>query len=89
MIKYRHRSEIIWQLPGQEAGMAENLLTGEFITFIPRGGLPVSIVRYGGIYVRVTRYGGKQVTYVPYGGTPITIDREAELPEDVKEQIGY
>jgi hypothetical protein len=69
--------------------MAENLLTGEFVTFIPQGGLPVSIVRYGGIYVRVTRYGGKQVTHVPYGGTPITIDREAELPEDVKEQIGY
>ena len=69
--------------------MAENLLTGEFVTFIPHGGLPVSIVHYGGVYVRVTRYGGKQVTYVPYGGTPITIDREAELPEEVKEQIGY
>jgi hypothetical protein len=77
------------QLPGQEAGMVEKLLTGEFVTFVPYGGLPVSIVRYGGIYVRVTRYGGKQVTYVPHGGTPITIDREAELPEDVKEQVGY
>lgn len=69
--------------------MAEDLLTGDFVTFVPHGGLAVSIVRYGGVYVRVTRYGGKQVTYVPYGGTPITIDREAELPEDVKELIGY
>jgi hypothetical protein len=29
------------------------------------------------------------VTYVHHGGTPITIDREAELPEDVKKLIGY
>jgi hypothetical protein len=69
--------------------MAEKLLTGDFVTFSPYGGLPVSIVRYGGTYVRVLRYGGKQVTYVPNGGTPITIDREAELPEEVKQQIGY
>jgi hypothetical protein len=89
MIKYRDRPRVNYLSPGQEVGMAENLLTGEFVTFIPHGGMPVSIVRYGGVYVRVTRYGGKQVTYVPYGGTPITIDREAELPEDVKEQISY
>jgi hypothetical protein len=69
--------------------MTEKLLTGDFVTFVHFGGLPVSIVRYGGTYVRILRYGGKQVTYVPNGGTPITIDREAELPEDVKEQIGY
>jgi hypothetical protein len=73
----------------REAGMAEKLLTGDLVTFVPYGGLPVSIVRYGGTYVRIIRYGGKQVTYFPNGGTPITIDREAELPEDVKGQIGY
>jgi hypothetical protein len=89
MIKYRHRSGNIWQIADQEAGMVENLFTGEFVTFIPIGGLPVSIVRYGGVYVRVSRYGGKPVTFVPHGGKPISIDREAELPEDIKEQIGY
>ena len=64
--------------------MAENLLTGEFVTFIPHGGLPVSIVHYGGVYVRVTRYGGKQVTYVPYGGTPITIVATADERDEAE-----
>jgi hypothetical protein len=62
---------------------------GEYVSFVRQGGIPVRIVRYDGIYVRVIRYGGKPVTFVPYGGTPVIIDRDANLPEDVQEQIGY
>jgi hypothetical protein len=39
--------------------------------------------------VRITSYGGTQVTYVKYGGVPITVDTERELPEEVKEEMGY
>jgi hypothetical protein len=39
--------------------------------------------------VRVIRYEGKPVTFVKYGGTQIYIDREAELPEEIKEELGY
>ena len=69
--------------------MADEFTPGEFVTFVRQGGIPVSIVRYGGTYVRVARYGGKQVTFVSYGGTPISVDKEAELPEDIKETLGF
>ncbi len=69
--------------------MPDNISSGEYITFVRYGGIPVTIVRHGGTFVRVTSFGGKQVTYVRNGGTPIYVDREAELPEDVKEDLGY
>jgi hypothetical protein len=72
-----------------EAKMADQILSGEYVTFVGQGGAPVTIVRYGGTYVRVTSYGGKAVTYVRYGGTPIFIDREVDLPEEVKEELRY
>ena len=69
--------------------MVEEILSGEYITFVQDGGTPVTIVHNGGVFVRVTSFGGKQVTCVQSGGTPISVDIEAELPDDVKEEIGY
>lgn len=69
--------------------MADSILSGEYITFVRQGGIPVTIVRGKGIFVRVASYGGKPVTFVRSGGVEISIDREAELPEFVKEEIGY
>jgi hypothetical protein len=69
--------------------MADDVLSGEYVTFVTQGGSPVTIVRLGGVYVRVTSYGGKPVTFVKYGGTPISVDSESLLPEDVKEDMGY
>ena len=69
--------------------MADSITTGDNVTFVPYGGIQVTIVRDGGTFVRVLSYGGKQVTYVRSGGAPISIDREAELPEFVKEELGY
>jgi len=37
----------------------------------------------------VSNYEGKPVTFVKYGGTPISVDNEAMLPEDVREELGY
>ncbi len=68
--------------------MPEQLYSGDWISFVRQGGIPVTVVRYGGTYVRVTRFGGKEVTFVRNGGTLITVEDEALLPEDVKEQIG-
>jgi len=65
--------------------MADQIYSGDFVTFVRQGGIPVTIVRSGGTYVRVTNYGGKPETYVKYGGTPIFVDREAELSEEIKE----
>ena len=62
--------------------MADSVLSGEYVTFVRQGGIPVTIVR-------VISYGGKPVTFVRSGGVEISIDREAELPEFVKEEIGY
>jgi len=67
--------------------MADQVNTGEYVTFIAYGGIPVTIVRYGGTFVRPVSYGGKRVTNVRYGGQQISIDREAELPEFVKEEL--
>jgi hypothetical protein len=72
-----------------EVHMAEEIRSGEYITFVRDGGVPVTIVHYGGVFVRVTSFGGKLVTCVKSGGTQISVDIEAELPEDVKEEIGY
>jgi hypothetical protein len=72
-----------------EARMADEIRSGEYVTFVPQGGVPVTIVRYGGIYVRVISYGGTPVTYVKYGGQPIGLDSEMNLPDDVKEELGY
>jgi hypothetical protein len=72
-----------------EVHMAKEIRSGEYITFVREGGTPVTIVHYGGIFVRVTSYGGKMVTCVRSGGTPISVDIEAELPEYVKDEIGY
>jgi hypothetical protein len=69
--------------------MTETIMSGEYVSFVREGGIPVTIVKYGGTYVRVTWSGGKQVRYVPYGGTPITVDREANLPEDIQRELGY
>jgi hypothetical protein len=67
----------------------DQIASGEYVTFVAVGGIPVTVVRYGGTYVRITSYGGIQVTYVKYGGNPITVDTERELPEEVKEEMGY
>jgi hypothetical protein len=72
-----------------EVHMADEIQSGEYITFVQDGGTPVTIVHFGGVFVRVISYGGKLVTCVQSGGTPISVDIEAELPEDVKEEIGY
>jgi hypothetical protein len=69
--------------------MADQVFSGDTITFVRQGGVPVTVVRRGGIFVRVASSGGKPVRYVPHGGALITVERESELPEDVKEQIGY
>ncbi len=69
--------------------MADEIRSGEYITFVRYGGTPVSIVRQGGTFVRVTQYGGKPVTFVRSGGTPVFVERVAELPEEVKEELGY
>ena len=69
--------------------MAGNFKPGEFITFVPQGGIPVRLVRYGGTYVRVLRTGGKAVTFSKYEGEPINVDRETDLPEELKEMLGY
>jgi hypothetical protein len=77
-------------MPALSGGMmAEQVLSGEYVTFVRSGGIPVTIVRYGGTFVRVVFYGGKQVTYVRSGGQEISIPMEAELPEFVKEELGY
>jgi len=39
--------------------------------------------------VRVIYQGGKPVTFVKYGGQPVTVDREAKLPQEIQEEIGY
>jgi hypothetical protein len=72
-----------------EVTMPDQIRSGEYITFVHQGGIPVTIVKYGGIYVRVTSYGGKAVTFVRSGGTLISIGMEAELPEEIKEELGY
>lgn len=69
--------------------MPDAILLNEFVTFVHRGGIPVTIVRSGGIYVRVIGYGGKPLTHVRSGGIPVTVDSERLLPEDVKQEIGY
>jgi hypothetical protein len=69
--------------------MAEIFRPGEFVTFVPQRGIPVRLVRYGGTYVRVSRAGGKPVTYSKFEGEPIMVDCEAELPEELKEIMGY
>jgi len=33
--------------------------------------------------------GGKPITCIKYGGTQITVDREAKLPQELQEEIGY
>lgn len=69
--------------------MAASVSSGEYVTFVRQGGIPVTLVRDRGTFVRVIGYGGKPVTLVRSGGVEISIDREAELPEFVKEEIGY
>jgi hypothetical protein len=73
----------------KEKPMPDEFFPGEFVTFVRQGGIPVSIVRYGGVYVRITRSGGKSVTFNQFGGTPITVDNERELPEEVREALGF
>lgn len=58
--------------------MADQIYSGDFVAFVRQGGIPVTIVRSGGTYVRVTNY----------GGTSIFVDREAELPEEIKDELG-
>jgi hypothetical protein len=72
-----------------EGAMADQVSSGEYVTFVPQGGIPVTIVRYGGTFVRVVFYGGKPVTYVRSGGQQVSVPAEAELPEFVKEELGY
>jgi hypothetical protein len=84
VLEYNFYQEMWW-----EGAMADQISSGEYVTFVPYGGIPVTIVKYGGIFVRVVSYGGKQVTYVRSGGAEIAIPREAELPEFVKEELGY
>ena len=69
--------------------MADEIHSGEYVTFVPTGGVPVTIVRYGGIYVRVISDGGTAVTYVKYGGQPIGLDSEMNLPDEIKEDLVY
>ncbi len=69
--------------------MPDQIRSGQYVTFVGQGGIPVTVVRYGGIYVRVTSDGGTPVTYVKYGGTPISVDNEMDLPEDVRDDLGY
>lgn len=69
--------------------MAQELRSGEYVTFVRQGGIPVTVVRSGGTYVRVTPHGGTLVTNVRYGGIRVYVDNERELPEEVKEDIGY
>ena len=69
--------------------MSGGIISGDRVTFVPRGGTPVTLVRSGGIFVRITQQGGKPVTYVKYGGKLVSVDREVDLPEEVKEQIDY
>ena len=69
--------------------MSDTIASGEWVTFVHQGGIPVTIVRYGGTYVRVIVYGGKKVTFVHSGGIPVTVDSEARLPDEVKQEIDY
>jgi hypothetical protein len=69
--------------------MAASIAAGETVSFVSSGGTPVTVVRTGGIYVNVTHHGGKPVTFVRNGGTLITVDREANLPQYIQEEIGY
>lgn len=39
--------------------------------------------------MRITPSGGKAVTLDKSGGTPISVDDERQLPEDIKELMGY
>ena len=69
--------------------MADKITTDEFVTFVPRDGIPVRLARYGGTFVRVARYGGKTVTVSNHEGEAISVNREDELPEEIKEILGY
>ncbi len=68
--------------------MAE-LQPGDFVTFVPSGGIPVRLTRYGGTFVRLARAGGRLVTFSRYEGEAITVDREADLPDELKQTLGY
>lgn len=68
--------------------MPEEIRSGEYISFVGQGGIPVTVVRYDGLFVRVISYGGTPVTYVKYGGTPISVDNELDLPEEIREDLG-
>ena len=65
------------------------LQPGDFVTFVPSGGIPVRLTRYGGTFVRLARAGGRQVTFSRYEGEAITVDRETDLPEDLKQELSY
>ena len=69
--------------------MASQIASGDYVSFVSSGGTPVTVVRAGGIYVRVIHNGGKPVTFVRYGGTSVTVDREANLPQYIQEEINY
>jgi hypothetical protein len=69
--------------------MAASIGAGEIVSFVSSGGTPVTVVRTGGIYLRVIHSGGKPVTFVRNGGTLITVDREANLPQYIQEELGY
>jgi hypothetical protein len=69
--------------------MAASIAAGEYVSFVSSGGTPVTVVRTGGIYVKVIHHGGKPVTFVRNGGMLITVDREANLPQHIQEEIGY
>ncbi len=59
--------------------MPKQIRSGEYISFVGQGGIPVTVVRYGGLFVRV----------ISYGGTPISVDNELDLPEEIREDLGY
>jgi hypothetical protein len=72
-----------------EVAMPDQIRSGQYVSFVGQGGISVTVVRYGGVFVRVTSDGGTPVTYVKYGGTPISVDNEMDLPEEVREELGY
>jgi len=65
------------------------IFSNDYVSFIYQSGTPVTVVRHGGINVRVIYQGGKPVTFVRSGGIPITVDREANLPQWIQDEIGY
>jgi len=76
--------------------MTDVFAPGEFATFVKQGGKlnPCPSLRgakrRGNLtFVCVLKYGGKAVTLDKYEGTPISVDREDQLPEEVKEIMGY